>query len=202
MITLHLTRADDYEGVYLPLPTSPAEIGEAWAALDNISDDVASTRIVGAVSNVWGISQYLKNTDVNGSGQFEKLNRIAEITGGLDRDECRIFEGALNAESVSSLDDVIAIGERLDHYLLIPETSTDRELGVYLVETGVMPFDEDVQPYLDYTKIGIEYYANHGGAYTAGGYVLRRDSAEQELQDIVDAHQDGQPLGGMKMGGM
>lgn len=27
MITLHITRADDYEGVYLPLPTTPAEIG-------------------------------------------------------------------------------------------------------------------------------------------------------------------------------
>jgi hypothetical protein len=200
MITLHLTRADDYEGVYLPLPATPAEIGEAWAALDNISDDIASTRIVGAVSNVWGIGQYLKNADVNGSEQFKKLNRIAEITGGLDRDECRIFEGALNAESVSSLDDVIAIGERLDQYLLLSEVSTDRELGAYLVETGVMPFDESVQPYLDYAKIGIEYYSNHGGAYTAGGYVLRRDSAEQALQDIVDGHQDEQALGGMKMG--
>ncbi|MDX9888734.1 MAG: hypothetical protein RBS51_05660 [Anaerovoracaceae bacterium] len=202
MITLHLTRSDDYEGVYLPLPSTPAEIGEAWAYLDSISDDVDSTRIVGAISNVWGIGQYLENANVNGSGQFEKLNRIAELTLGLDRGQCRIFEGALHAESVNSLDDVIAIGERLDHYLLIPEASTDRELGVYLVETGVMPFDEGVQPYLDYTKIGIEYYANHGGAYTAGGYVLRRDSAEQELQDIVDAHQNGQPLGGMKMGGM
>lgn len=200
MITLHLTRADDYEGVYLPLPTSPAEIGEAWAALDNISDDVASTRIVGAVSNVWGIGQYLKNADVNGSEQFKKLNRIAELTANLDHDQCRIFEGALNNESVNSLDDVIAIGERLDRYLLLYDVSTDRELGVYLVETGVMPFDESVQPYLDYTKIGIEYYSNHGGAYTAGGYVLRRDSAEQALQDIVDAHQDKQILGGMEMG--
>ncbi len=202
MITLHITRSDDYEGVYLPLPSTPAEIGEAWSYLDSISDDVATTRIVGAVSDVWGIGQYLKSTDVNDSEQFEKLNQVAEIISGLNRDECHIFEGALHAESVNSLDDVIAIGERLDHYLLIPEASTDRELGVYLVETGVMPFDEGVQPYLDYTKIGIEYYANHGGAYTAGGYVLRRDSAEQELQDIVDAHQDGQPLGGMKMGGM
>ena len=86
MITLHLTRADDYEGVYLPLPATPAEIGEAWAALDGISDDTASTRIVGAVSNVWGIGQYLENANVNGSGQFEKLNRIAELTLGLDRD--------------------------------------------------------------------------------------------------------------------
>ncbi len=200
MITLHLTRADDYEGVYLPLPATPAEIGEAWASLDNISDDIASTRIVSAISNVWGIGQYLKNTDVNGSEPFKKLNRIAEITGSLDRDECRIFEGALNAESVSGLDDVISIGERLDQYLLLSEVSTDCELGIYLVETGVMPFDESVQPYLDYTKIGIEYYSNHGGAYTTGGYVLRRDSAEQALQDTVDAHQDRQTLGGMEMG--
>ena len=135
MITLHLTRSDDYEGVYLPLPSTPAEIGEAWAYLDSISDDVDSTRIVGAISNVWGIGQYLKSTDVNDSEQFEKLNQVAEIISGLNRDECRIFEGALNAESINSLDDVIAIGERLDHYLLIPEASTDRELGIYLVET-------------------------------------------------------------------
>ena len=202
MITLHITRSDDYEGVYLPLPSTPAEIGEAWAYLDSISDDVASTRIIGADSNVWGIGQYLKSADINDSEQFTKLNRIAKIIADLNRDECRIFEGALNAESVNSLDDVIAIGERLVQYLLVPEVSTDRELGVYLVETGVMPFDESVQPYLDYTKIGIEYYADHGGAYTAGGYVLRRDSAEQALLDMIDAPQAWYPLGEMKMGGM
>jgi hypothetical protein len=199
MITLHLTRSDDYEGVYLPLPSTPAEIGEAWAYLDSISDDVDSTRIIGAVSNVWGIGQYLKSADVNDFEQFKKLNQVAEIIAGLNRDECRIFEGALNAESINSLDDVIAIGERLDQYVLLSEASTDRELGAYLVETGVMPFDESVQPYLDYTRIGIEYYSNHGGAYTAGGYVLRRDSADQALLDIVDARQDCQGLGGMKM---
>ena len=199
MITLHLTRSDDYEGVYLPLPSTPAEIGEAWAYLDSISDDVDSTRIIGAVSNVWGIGQYLKSADVNDFEQFKKLNQVAEIIAGLNRDECRIFEGALNAESINSLDDVIAIGERLDQYVLLSEASTDRELGAYLVETGVMPFDESVQPYLDYTRIGIEYYSNHGGAYTAGGYVLRRDSADQALLDIVDARQDCQGLGGMRM---
>jgi len=181
VITIHLTRSDDYEGVYLPLPASPAEIGEAWAELDTISDDVASTCIVGAISDVWGIGQYLKNADVNDHGQFEKLNRIAEIIGSLDRDGCRVFEGALNAESVNSLDDVIAIGEQLERYLLIPDVTTDRELGIYLVENDVMAFDECVRPYLNYSKIGSEYYSNHGGAYTAGGYVLRRDSSGQEL---------------------
>ncbi len=200
MLNLHLNRSHDHEGVYLHLPATPAEIGEAWAALDGISDDVDSTRIVGAISNVWNIGQYLKNANVNDPGQIKKLNRIAEITGTLDRDQCRMFEGALNAESVNNLDDVISIGERLEQYLYIPHVTTDRELGICLVSYGIKRFGESVQPYLDYARIGIEYYANHGGAYTAGGYVLRRDSAEQALQDIVDSRNNRQELGDMEMG--
>jgi hypothetical protein len=199
MLKLHLTRADDYVGVYLQLPATPAEIGEVWSWLDETSTDVSSTRIVGAISEVGNIGRYLKNADVNAPGQMQKLNRLAEITDTLDRDRCRLFEGALDAESVNGLDDVIAIGERLDQYLFVRHVTSDRELGLCLVTYGIKPFDESVQPYLDYAKIGIEYYSNHGGAYTAGGYVLRRDSAEQALQDIVDARQNRQALGGMKM---
>jgi len=199
MLKLHLTRVDDYEGVYLQLPATPAEIGEVWSWLDEISTDVASTRIVGAISEVGNIGRYLKNTDVNAPGQMKKLNRIAEITDTLDRDGYRLFEGALDAESINGLDDVIAIGERLDQYLFVRHVTNDRELGICLVTNGIKPFDESVQPYLDYNRIGIEYYSDHGGAYTVGGYVLRRDSAEQALQDIVDARQNRQTLGGMKM---
>lgn len=36
MIDLHLTRGDNYEGVYLRLPATPAEVGEAYAMLDSI----------------------------------------------------------------------------------------------------------------------------------------------------------------------
>ena len=36
MISLHLTRGDNYEGVYLRLPATPAEVGEAYAMLDSI----------------------------------------------------------------------------------------------------------------------------------------------------------------------
>ena len=200
MLKLQLTRADSYDDEYLQLPATPAEVGEVLSWLDETSTDVASTRIVGAISDVWNIGRYLKRADVNDPGQIKKLNRIAEITATLDRDGCRLFEGALDAESVNGLDDVITIGERLEQYLYIPHVTTDRELGIFLVNSGVMPFDENVQPYLDYARIGIEYYANHGGAYTAGGYVLRRDSAEQALQDIVDARINRQELGGMEMG--
>lgn len=198
MLKLHLTRANDYEGVYLQLPASPAELEEVWAWMDEISSDINSTRIVGAISDVWNIGRYLKNADVNDSEQIHKLNRIGEITDNFDRDQCRMFEGALDAESINGLDDVIAIAERLDQYLFISNVTNDQELGMCLVNFGVLPFDENVYPYLDYNKIGIEYYANHGGAYTVGGYVVRRTNVEQALIDAVEL-QDNQEMGGMKM---
>lgn len=60
MLMLHLTRADSEEVAYLQLPASPAEIGETWAGLDDISDDIASTCIVEAISNVRNIGRYIK----------------------------------------------------------------------------------------------------------------------------------------------
>lgn len=198
MLKLHLTRAADYEGVYLQLPATPAEIGEVWSWLDEISSDVSSTRIVGAISDVWNIGRYLKKANVNDPEQIKKLNHIAEITDTLDHDECRLFEGALDAESVNSLNDVISIGERLNQYLFIHHVTNDQELGICLVNYGIKPFDESVRPYLDYSRVGIEYYANHGGAYTAGGYVVRRNNVEQALIDAVETHKQ-QQIGSMKM---
>src|SRR5699024_7058531 len=39
-------------------------------------------------------------------------------------------------------------------------------------------FPEAAWPYLDFAKIGAEYYAEHGGAYTHAGYVLLKQDAE------------------------
>jgi len=199
MLKLQLTRNGAYDDEYLELPATPAEVGELMSRLDETSNDVASTRIFGTISDVWNIGQYLKRADVNDPVQLKKLNRIGELIKGLSRDECLVFQGALDVESINGLDDVIDVGEHLDRYLLVRHVTNDRELGICLVTYGIKPFDESVQPYLDYSRIGIEYYSDHGGAYTAGGYVLRRDSAEQALQDIVDARQNRQALGGMKM---
>ncbi len=198
MLMLYLTRADSDEGVYLQLPASSGEIGEAWCRLDSISDDVESTQIVRVVSDVRNIGQYIKNADVNDFGQMKKLNHIAEIIDTLGRSEYRLLEGALDAESVNDLDDVIAIIMSLDRYLYIPHAGNDRELGICLVIHGVKPFDESVRPYLDYTRIGSEYYADHGGAYAAGGYVIRRDNIEQALIDAVE-FREPQGIGDMKM---
>mgnify|MGYP000848147605 FL=1 len=199
MLKLQLTHDGAYDDEYLELPATPAEVGEVMSRLDETSTDVASTRIYGTISDIWNIGNYLKRADVNDATQLKKLNRIGELTCGLSRDECLLFQGGLDSESINGLDDVIDVGEHLDRYLLVRHVTSDRELGLCLVSYGIKPFDESVQPYLDYARIGIEYYANHGGAYTSGGYVLRRDSAEQTLRDIVDARNNRQTLGAMRM---
>ncbi|MDD3193018.1 MAG: hypothetical protein PHE47_04100 [Oscillospiraceae bacterium] len=51
MIALHLTRTDDDKGIYLKLPSSPAEIGEVFAELDAISTDTSTTKITEVISN-------------------------------------------------------------------------------------------------------------------------------------------------------
>lgn len=37
-------------------------------------------------------------------------------------------------------------------------------------------FPKDTWPYLDYAGLGAKYYSEHGGAYTANGYVKRREN--------------------------
>lgn len=68
-------------------------------------------------------------------------------------------------------------------YVLFPGVLTDTDLGRYLVASGYKDFPEYVRPYLDYRGIGIEYYAEQGGAYSPGGYVRRKNADEQTASE-------------------
>lgn len=184
MINLHLTRGDNYEGVYLQLPATPAEVGEAFAMLDSISRYAGETHIVDVKSSVKNLAQFIKNADLAKQEELEKLNRLAERIGCMNASEQAMLSGALCTESINSLDDVLRVADRLEDYEIIPEVTCDRELGGYVVEHGlVMDFPEAVRTYLDYVGIGAEYYANHGGAYTMDGYVKRRDGQSEQVAE-------------------
>ena len=148
MITLRLTRGDSYETVSLQLPATPGEVGEAFAQLDEISRHAGETKIVEASSPVRNLGKYLRGMDLSGDG-LDKLGRLAERIDNMSRREHQIFSGALDAESVNGLDDVLRIADSLADYEIIPEVSSDRELGNYVVDRGlIMDFPEAVRPYL------------------------------------------------------
>ena len=184
MISLHLTRGDNYEGVYLQLPTTPAEVGEAYAMLDSISRYAGETHIVDVKGSVKNLAQFIKSADLAKREDLEKLNRLAKKIDSMSASEQTLLSGALCTESINGLDDVLRVADRLEDYEIIPEVTCDRELGGYIVEHGlVMDFPEAVRPYLDYVGIGAEYYADHGGAYTMDGYVKRRDGQPEQAPE-------------------
>lgn len=157
----------------LHFPTTPVEIGEAYAKLDAL-DIGKTTRLMDIVSPVKKLKNYLCSIDLDSPGGIEKLNGLAQRVDALDEAKAALFTGALDAESVNGLDDVLRIADSLDDYTIISEVTSDRELGGYLVEHGFLQCPEELRPYLDYVSIGAEFYSDHGGAYELEGYVLRR----------------------------
>ena len=77
---------------------------------------------------------------------------------------------------------MIRVAEQVSDYILIPNVNSDVTLGRYVAVAGQIQgdprFPEAAWPYLDFAKIGAEYYAEHGGAYTHAGYVLLKQDAE------------------------
>ena len=179
MIQLRLSVKGAKEGVALNLPATPAEVSEACAWFNRIDIGPGEVQIIGVNSPIRKLGQYISGANVHSSEDMEKLNRLAEAIGQMDSCEQHIFAGALDAESINGLDDVVKLSKRLSDYIILPNVKTDSELGRFLVDTGYKNFPVAVRPYLDYRAIGAEYYAENGGAYGPGGYVRRKSSLEQ-----------------------
>ena len=146
------------------------------------------------------ISGYLQNVDVHDPGSIEDLKDLAAELSHMSPKEMCIFSAALDAESVNGLKDVLRISKSLEDYTFLPNICTETDLGRFLVDTGYKDFPQEVLPYLDYRSIGIEYYAERGGAFTAKGYVQRKSSEMiQEADELLS--QTGQEPE-MTFGGM
>lgn len=185
MIRLKLSNTSANEGVVLDLPATPAELTEAFSWFERIDVDPSSVRIAGVNSSVSNLGSYILRADIHNSAEMKKLNELAESVEQMTDREWNIFAGALDAESINGLDDVLNLSKHLSDYVILPNIGTDTELGRFLVDTGYKNFPEEVQPYLDYRAIGAEYYADNGGAYGPGGYVRRKSSLEQTAEQRV-----------------
>lgn len=98
MIDLHLNHGDSHEGVYLRLPATPGEIGAAFGMLEKLGE--GKVTIFDVSCPIQNITQYIIRTDVSDQDSLAKLQRLAEDIDGMDRNERRIFSGALDAESI------------------------------------------------------------------------------------------------------
>lgn len=170
MLKVYLTRGNQGQGVWLDLPTSPAEMGEAYAVLDGIDSENLDTRISATISSVPNLKRYIQEHD-----PLKQLDTLATVINKMSDRDAAIFSGALDLESVNGIEDVIRIASNLQNYELFPDVTTPRELGIYLVESGEVDIHKSAWPYLDYERVAVEYESNNGGSYTNLGYVVRSD---------------------------
>ncbi len=81
---------------------------------------VESAMIVGSDSPVHNLAKYIQCADLSSEEDLRALNAIAERTDAMTEAEANIFSGALDAESINGLDDVLRIAQSLEQYEIIP----------------------------------------------------------------------------------
>ena len=181
MIQLFMSRSGSSVIVPLRFPASQSAITEASCQLDEDSRE-GKTKIVEMKSVIANLPSYLSGFDPDSRTQLAQLNRLASIIAQMDSRERNIYAGALDGNSINDLNDMIRVAEQVSDYILIPNVNSDVTLGRYVAVAGQIQgdprFPEAAWPYLDFAKIGAEYYAEHGGAYTHAGYVLLKQDAE------------------------
>lgn len=162
----------------------PSTLGQVQHEIAQMGG-ASPVQIVGTSSYADRLGNYIRFINLSKEANIEKLNQLAEQVDSMDERSERIFSGALDAESINGLDDVVRVASSLGQYEFIRDVTSDKELGGWLVEHGLagVDFPEQVRPYLDYAGIGAEYYAAHGGAYTAHGYVKRREMGQTQAAE-------------------
>lgn len=181
MIQLFMSRSGSSVIVPLRFPASQSAIAEVSCQLDEASRE-GKTQIVEIKSVIANLPSYLSGLDPDSRTQLAQLNQLSSIIAKMDSRERNIYAGALDGNSINDLNDMIRVAEQVSDYILIPNVNSDVTLGRYVAVAGQIQgdprFPEAAWPYLDFAKIGAEYYAEHGGAYTYAGYVLRKQNDE------------------------
>ena len=181
MIQLFMKRSGSPVIITLNFPASHGAMTEAYSQLEQ-ANRTGKTEIVEIKSVIANLPSYLGGLDPDSRTQLAQLNLLSSIIAKMDSRERNIYAGALDCSSINDLNDVIRVAEQVSDYILIPNVNSDVALGRYVAVAGQIQgdprFPEAAWSYLDFAKIGAEYYAEHGGAYTHAGYVLRRQDAE------------------------
>ena len=181
MIQLFMSRSGSSVIVPLNLPASHGAMTEAYSQLEQ-ANRTGKTEIVEIKSVIANLPSYLGGLDPDSRTQLAQLNLLSSIIAKMDSRERSIYAGALDGNSINDLNDMIRVAEQVSDYILIPNVNSDVTLGRYVAVAGQIQgdprFPEAAWPYLDFAKIGAEYYAEHGGVYTYAGYVLRKQDDE------------------------
>lgn len=181
MLEIHLTRSEEH-GVWLKLPSFPAEMGEVHAALDGIDSFHRETSIGEAASSVANLPEYLKGLTVTGQ-TLKELQFLSRRINGMTEREQTVLGAALDIEKPHSLMEIVNLSCNMDKFAVYPDIHNEAELGRHLLKQKNISIPEKLTPYVDYKLVGGRYADSHAGCFSDSGYVVRTGEALESIYD-------------------
>jgi hypothetical protein len=192
MVTLILRQGERGKQTLLSFPArTPAARDENAEILASLRKETAPVFIESAASPVLNLGCYLRGVDILAEGEAERIQQLAERLEQMSEIDCDKFAGMLDANSISDTKDILNLTERLDDYTILPNCSSPRSIGRYLVDCGAFPVPEKLSGYIDYGAVGTEFQNEHGGAVCCRGYVVRKEGLPQAV--LKDLYSDVKP---------
>lgn len=182
MLEIYLTRSEE-QGVWLKLPSSPAEIGEVYAALDGIDSVHLETSIADAASSVPNLPEYLRGVAVTDQG-LKELQFLSQRINGMTKQEQSMLGAALKIENPYTLMEIVNLSCNMDKFAVYPDVHNEAELGQYLLKERKIDIPDDLIPYVDYELVGGGYADDHAGYFSECGYVFRTGEALESVYDF------------------
>ena len=154
------------------------------AGLASPEQSVLSLRITDVESPIPNLKRYILADACE--SKIERMNLLAQSISVMNAFDQLKFSSAMDIEAINGIEDIQQTADNIDDYELFPDVTTEKELGVYLVESGDVDIHASALPYLDYAMIGAEYYANHSCSYGNNCLVVKKDSTETNRAVIFE----------------
>lgn len=115
---------------------------------------------------------------------LEELNRLCAAVADLDEHDLKLLEAAVQYANPRSAAQIRSLAENLDLFEFFPGVNSAEDYGRYLIqESGHYDYDENLEPYYDYTLCGDDQMVSETGGYVNGGYVVYQGA--QELAELM-----------------
>ena len=154
-------------GKWVKLPVSEDKLNEVLEAI-GINEYYEEYFITDCENDIIGL-----NDVISEYSSISVLNKLAQRLEELSADDERKLGAVLEYEACTSVEEVLALLDKLDEFELVIGVSDDETLGYYYAEElGSIDIPEHLKNYMDYEAYGLDIRLENSCLYTSFGFLL------------------------------
>lgn len=181
MLNIQLSTSRTTQGMWLNLPANYAQIKQVF---DTLADgEHPMLQITAAETSVTYLHNYLVGRFVDQNQGMRELDFLNRRIEGLTVQEKDILGAMLDIEKPNNLMELVNLSCNMDKFKLFQAVHDYGELGKAVLEQAKIEIPEVLLPCVDFEQKGSGYAANHAGAFSDSGYVVRTGEALTPLYD-------------------